>query len=59
MKNGAMEKLICTDPAERRVAGELGKIDNLMLNFRSFIRSGQEISEQMMVEQMETLKIIN
>ena len=59
MKNGSMEKLICTNPEERKVAGELGKIDNLMLNFRTFIRSGQEISEQMMEEQLETLKITN
>ncbi|MCX6281919.1 MAG: ATP-binding cassette domain-containing protein [Bacteroidetes bacterium] len=59
MKNGSMEKLICTNPAERKVAGELGKIDNLMLNFRTYIRSGQEISEKMMAEQMETLKLTN
>jgi len=59
MKNGSMEKLIRTNLEERQVAGELGKIDNLMLNFRSFIRNGQEISGEMMKEQINTLKIIS
>jgi ABC-type cobalamin/Fe3+-siderophores transport system ATPase subunit len=59
MKNGSMEKLIRTNLEERQVAGELGKIDNLMLNFRSFIRNGREISGEMMKEQIKTLKIIS
>ncbi|MCX6285073.1 MAG: ATP-binding cassette domain-containing protein [Bacteroidetes bacterium] len=59
MKNGSMEKLISTNTEERKVAADLGKIDNLMLNFRTYIRSGQEISENMMAEQLETLKIEN
>jgi hypothetical protein len=59
MKNGSMEKLIRTNLEERQVAGELGKIDNLMLNFRSLIRNGHEISGEMMKEQIKTLKIIS
>lgn len=55
MRNGAMEKLIRTNPEERKVAISLGKIDNLMLNFRTYIRNGQEISEIMMEEQLEIL----
>jgi ABC-type lipoprotein export system ATPase subunit len=55
MRNGAMEKLIRTNPEERKVATSLGKIDNLMLNFRTYIRNGQEISEIMMEEQLEIL----
>ena len=57
MSNGAMEKLICTNPEERKVAGELGKIDNLMLNFRTYIRNGQEISHSMMKEQLNILTL--
>jgi len=59
MRNGSMENLVCTNPEERKVAGELGKIDNLMLNFRTLIRNGQEISERMMTEQLEILKLTN
>ena len=36
---------------------ELGKIDNLMLNFRTFIRNGQEISGSMMEEQLNILTL--
>jgi hypothetical protein len=59
MRNGAMEKLISTNPEERKVSGELGKIDNLMLNFRTFIRNGQEISGSMMKEQLNILTLTN
>ena len=59
MRNGSMEKLVCTKPEERKVAGELGKIDNIMLNFRTLIRNGEEISEHMMSKQMELLKLTN
>ncbi|MCX6241542.1 MAG: ATP-binding cassette domain-containing protein [Bacteroidetes bacterium] len=59
MRNGSMEKLVCTNPEERKVAGELGKIDNIMLNFRTLIRNGEEISEHMMSKQMELLKLTN
>jgi ABC-type lipoprotein export system ATPase subunit len=57
MKNGSMEKLISSNPEEKVVAAELGKIDNLMLNFRNFIRGGREISAGMMNEQMKIMKI--
>ena len=59
MRNGSMEKLVCTNPEERKVAGELGKIDNIMLTFRTLIRNGEEISEHMMSKQMELLKLTN
>lgn len=57
MRNGSMEKLIRTSPEERTVAGELGKIDNLMLNFRTFIRSGHEITAGTLEQELLTLKI--
>jgi ABC-type lipoprotein export system ATPase subunit len=45
MKNGAMQKLVTSNPQERLVADELKKIDNVILHFRSLIRTGEEISD--------------
>ncbi|MEI6456544.1 MAG: ATP-binding cassette domain-containing protein [bacterium] len=59
MRNGAMERLIATNPEERLVAGHLGKIDNIMLHFRSCIRAGEEVSGSMIKEQLLTLNTSN
>jgi ABC-type lipoprotein export system ATPase subunit len=59
MRNGCMEKLISTNPEERMVAGQLGKIDNVMLNFRNSIRNGQTISSSMLEEQLLTINFSN
>jgi hypothetical protein len=45
MKNGAMQKLIVSNPEERAVADELKKIDNVILHFRGLIRAGEEINQ--------------
>ncbi|MCK9203512.1 MAG: ATP-binding cassette domain-containing protein [Bacteroidales bacterium] len=57
MKNGAMQKLIRTSGDERRAAVELKKIDDVMLNFRGLIRSGQEINASMLEENMRLLSV--
>jgi hypothetical protein len=53
MKNGAMQKLIASNPEERAVADELKKIDNVILHFRGLIRSGEVINQR----QLENLAI--
>ncbi|MCX6273467.1 MAG: ATP-binding cassette domain-containing protein [Bacteroidetes bacterium] len=45
MKNGAMTHLIKTGPEEKAIALEMKKMDDVMLEFRSQIRSGLEISK--------------
>jgi ABC-type lipoprotein export system ATPase subunit len=45
MKNGAMQKLVVSNPEERAVANELKKIDNVILHFRGLIRAGEEINQ--------------
>jgi ABC-type lipoprotein export system ATPase subunit len=56
MKAGSMQKLIVTNQEERQVAGELKKMDDIMLNFRSMIRAGEVVSEDIMKENL--LKLI-
>jgi ABC-type lipoprotein export system ATPase subunit len=53
MKNGAMQKLIVSNPEERAVANELKKIDNVILHFRGLIRAGEEINQH----QLENMTI--
>jgi len=59
MKNGAMQKLIHTNKEEQIAAMELKKIDDVMLNFRSIIRSGQELTGEIFRENIKTLSFIN
>ena len=40
MGQGAMRQIIQTDSSERRMAGEIGKIDDLLLDFRNILRRG-------------------
>ena len=44
MKNGAMQKIVRSNPEERIAAETLKKMDEAMLFFRTLIRSGQEIT---------------
>lgn len=55
MKNGAMQKLISTNEDEKLAAGELKRIDDVMLFFRSMIRSGEQITAEVLQENMKTL----
>jgi ABC-type lipoprotein export system ATPase subunit len=55
MKSGSMQKLIATNPEERSVAGELRKMDDIMLNFRSLVRAGEYISEKVIKENILSL----
>ncbi len=55
MKSGAMQKIITTNDEEKMAAIGLKKIDDVMLEFRKRIRSGEEISEPVFNEQIKDL----
>lgn len=55
MKSGSMQKLIHTNTEERLAAGELKKIDDLILHFRGLIRAGEEISEKVLRENIKSI----
>jgi ABC-type lipoprotein export system ATPase subunit len=57
MKSGSMQKLIVTSPEERLVASKLKKMDDIILHFRSLIRAGKEISENILNENLQLLTI--
>lgn len=44
MKNGAMQKLIVSNPEEVKVANKLKSIDNVLLHYRSLVRAGEELT---------------
>ncbi len=50
MKNGAMQKLVTSNPEEKNVAGELMKIDNIILHFRGLIRTGEDITREQLLQ---------
>jgi ABC-type lipoprotein export system ATPase subunit len=45
MRQGAMQKVIVTDYAERQVAEEIKKVDDLLLHLRHRIREGERLGE--------------
>jgi len=55
MKNGAMQQMIVTRPEERKVAAKMKQIDDMMLDFRSIIRSGNELTESIFNESFKVL----
>jgi len=55
MKNGAMQRLIVTGREEKIAATEMKKMDDVMLEFRSIIRSGKEISNEILNDKMKVL----
>lgn len=44
IKNGAMDRLIATGSEEKKVAGEIRNLDNLMMGLRSRIRAGESLT---------------
>jgi ABC-type lipoprotein export system ATPase subunit len=46
MKNGSMQKVVHSNPAERFAAMELRRMDDIILHFRGMIRSGAEIKKE-------------
>ena len=58
MKNGAMQKVIITENEEKRVAEEIKKLDDLMLDFRKNIRAGEKLTEEGLKERLRALGYI-
>ncbi len=58
MRNGTMQKVIVTDDEEKRVAEEIKKLDDLMLDFRKRIRAGECLSEVGLKENLRSLGYI-
>ncbi|MCX6279358.1 MAG: ATP-binding cassette domain-containing protein [Bacteroidetes bacterium] len=55
MKNGAMQQMISTRQEEKRVVGKMKQIDDMMLDFRQIIRSGDELTESLFNENFKVL----
>ncbi len=55
MGGGAMRKLIVTTEEERRVAGEIGRLDDLMLDFRARIRAGEQVTGRILEERLRAI----
>jgi ABC-type lipoprotein export system ATPase subunit len=58
MRNGAMQKVFVTTGEERLVVEEIKKLDDLLLDFRSLIRTGNQISQSDLEERLRTLGYI-
>jgi len=43
MKNGAMQKMIHSNPVEKETAVKLRKIDDVILHYRGLVRAGEEL----------------
>jgi ABC-type lipoprotein export system ATPase subunit len=46
MSNGAMQKVLYPDANEKIIAGEISKLDNLMLKFRNRLWEGERITHE-------------
>ncbi|MEI7597178.1 MAG: ATP-binding cassette domain-containing protein [Bacteroidota bacterium] len=55
MKAGSMQKIIYTGTEERAAALELKKIDDVMLEFRTLIRAGEEVTEKVYNEKIKNI----
>jgi ABC-type lipoprotein export system ATPase subunit len=57
MSNGAMQKVIKPDDDEKFIAGEISKLDDLMLRFRNRLWKGERITHEDMVVGLSKLKV--
>lgn len=55
MKNGAMQKMVMTGDEEKRVAREIIKLDDLMVDLRNQVRAGKILDEQDVEERLRDL----
>lgn len=46
MKNGAMQQILVTDAEEQRVVEGIKKMDDFLLELRTYIRDGQQLTER-------------
>lgn len=48
MREGAMQKVLATDYEEKRLAGEVVRLDDLMQDMRNRLRNGQRLTEDIL-----------
>ncbi len=58
MSNGAMQKVFATSTDERQVVEEIKKLDDLLLDFRGLIRTGNQISRSDLDNRLRALGYI-
>jgi len=58
MKHGAMQKVIIVSDEEKRVAEEITKMDDLLLEFRTHIRDGEKLTEKLLEDRLRALGYI-
>lgn len=58
MKYGAIQDMIVTDDEEKRIAEEIKKLDDLLLEFRKEIREGKRLTEHQLEERLRALGYI-
>ncbi|MGP8057641.1 MAG: ATP-binding cassette domain-containing protein [Nitrososphaerales archaeon] len=58
MANGSMQKVIAKDPKEKRVSDELAKMDDVLSDYRTKIRAGEQLDEEEMVNKLRALGYI-
>jgi ABC-type lipoprotein export system ATPase subunit len=55
MKNGSMQKVVVTGEEERRVVEEIKKMDDLLLEFRTHIRDGELLTEDLLQTRLKEM----
>jgi hypothetical protein len=55
MKNGSMQKMIVTSSEEKMSAIGLKQLDDIMLDFRTMIRAGEEITNDVFEKHITSL----
>ncbi|HTX44286.1 MAG TPA: ABC transporter ATP-binding protein, partial [Methanocella sp.] len=55
MRNGAMQKVLSTTEDERRVAQEIAKLDDLLLDLRGRIRRGEQLTQGHLAGQLKAM----
>lgn len=58
MKNGSMQKVITKDAKEKRVSDELAKMDDVLSDYRTKIRAGEQLDEAEIVRKLKALGYI-
>jgi len=55
MRNGAVQKVLATTADERKVVEEIKKLDDLLLDLRSRIRVGEQLTQAGLAEQLRAM----
>lgn len=56
MRNGALQDVIITEPEEKRMAQKINLLDEVVLEFRNKLRSGERLSEHELTARLEAAR---